>query len=608
MIGPRTILGHFAWIANLAAVLGRDQRRRALVLAGLSVAESVLEMLSIGSVIPLVAIAADPNSASARAVLGRIERLTGVVEPRQAFLVVTVLLLGVLTVRTLLKIGNTILTARFAARTRTETAKRLLAAYAREPYELQLRADPNRRLAMVTGDSASIATLSSESIILVGAAAQVGAMAILMLLIDWQVTLASMGIVGLLAGANYLFLFRRLRNLGLVGMEARHSASAIAARLLQGYREAAIYDRDGAAHRAFAVHANKMSGALERVGLLRQVPVIGSEWLLGTAVVLGLLAVTLRSEFSAALPLAVAFAAAALRLAPAAVRGVSGAAQLRFHLASLDAVHRDLSTSHATAEPERNDTAFTYRQSIAFDNVSFGYKGSTIPSLTGVSLDLPQGTMLGVCGPSGAGKSTFVNLLMGLLTSTAGDVRVDGRSIRGHERAWQRLIALVPQDPFFWNASLRDNVLFGREFADADTRIWKALERAHLADFVRTLPKGLDTSLGDRGSRVSGGQRQRLAVARALVGDPELIVLDEPTSALDHEVAAAIDEALAELKGSKTLVIVAHRASSVARCDRVLYLVDGRLAGQGTFEQLAATAPGFSDVLGIAPPNLSCAI
>jgi ATP-binding cassette subfamily C protein len=347
-----------------------------------------------------------------------------------------------------------------------------------------------------------------------------------------------------------------------------------------------------------------MSDALERAGLLRQVPVIGSEWLLGTAVVLGLLVVTLRSEFSTALPLAIAFAAAALRLAPAVVRGVSSAAQLRFHLSSLDAVHRDLSSPSAIEKPASDQPDFTFWREIVFENVSFDYVGSAVPSLSEVSLELRQGTMLGVCGPSGAGKSTLVNIMMGLLTPTIGDVRVDGRSIRNHELGWQRLIGLVPQDPFFWNASLRENVLFGREFADADERIWKALERAHLDQFVRSLPKGLSTNLGDRGSRLSGGQRQRLAVVRALVGDPELIVLDEPTSALDHEVAEAIDETFETLKGLKTLVIVAHRSSSVARCDQVIFLVGGRAMGQGTFDQLAAEGRGFSEVLGVAPKNL----
>jgi ABC-type multidrug transport system fused ATPase/permease subunit len=341
--------------------------------------------------------------------------------------------------------------------------------------------------------------------------------------------------------------------------------------------------------------------------------VIIAEWLLGVGVIAGICALTvIGGDLTSSLPVAVAFAAAALRLGPAAVAAVSNAAMLRFHIGSLYDVSRDLAAERtrsirAKASPQH---ATTFRDAITFDNVSFEYQAAAGAGAIDVNAKIRQGTMLAVCGPSGAGKSTFVNLLMGLLVPTSGEVRVDGVPIRGREGDWQHLIALVPQVPFFWNASIRENILFGRSILDADTRIWNALEATHLAEFARSLPKGLDTPLGDRGGLVSGGQRQRMAIARALIAQPELLVLDEPTSALDHEVAQAIDDALVDLKGKTTVVIVAHRAASVARCDQVVYLEGGRIAATGTFAELVETSHGLSKTLGLthlhrSPTSLS---
>ncbi|RPH59379.1 MAG: ATP-binding cassette domain-containing protein, partial [Acidobacteria bacterium] len=287
---------------------------------------------------------------------------------------------------------------------------------------------------------------------------------------------------------------------------------------------------------------------------------------------------------------------------PAAMSAVSSAALLRFQLGSLNEVHRDLCVRPAGIKVTARETGtpLTFRKSITFSQVSFSYLRATAPALLEINVTIPQGTLLAVCGPSGSGKSTFVNLLMGLLVPTRGELRADDVSIRGREGDWQRLIALVPQEPFFWNASIRDNLLFGRDVSDAEARIWSALETAHLADFARSLPEKLDARLGERGLRVSGGQRQRLAIARALIGEPELLVLDEPTSALDQEIAHAIDDALVDLKGRKTVVIVAHRAASVARCDQVVYFEAGRIAGSGSLESLADTNPGFGKTLGLA--------
>jgi ABC-type multidrug transport system fused ATPase/permease subunit len=205
---------------------------------------------------------------------------------------------------------------------------------------------------------------------------------------------------------------------------------------------------------------------------------------------------------------------------------------------------------------------------------------------------------LGVVGPSGAGKSTLVDIMCGLRDPTSGVVSVDGQTLAPVSSRWKRQIGLVPQDVFLADASISENVAFGLPLDDE--MIWTALERAQMASFVRTLPEGAKTEIGERGTRLSGGQRQRLGIARALYAGPSVLILDEATSALDVETEAAVVEAVAALAGDLTLVVVAHRLSTIQRCDRVAYLESGRVRFVGSFDETIAAIPEFARAVDLA--------
>jgi len=192
-----------------------------------------------------------------------------------------------------------------------------------------------------------------------------------------------------------------------------------------------------------------------------------------------------------------------------------------------------------------------------------------------------------VVGPSGAGKSTLIDVLLGLLPPTAGRITVDGRDIASALRSWQRHIGYVPQEPFILDDTVRRNVAFGLPDAEIDDRrVLAALRVAQVADVVASLPRGLDTVLGERGTRLSGGQRQRIAIARALYYEPEVLVFDEATSALDTPTERELIAALDALRGVKTLIVIAHRLTTVRRCDRLAVLRDGRVAAVGPYEDV----------------------
>ena len=233
-----------------------------------------------------------------------------------------------------------------------------------------------------------------------------------------------------------------------------------------------------------------------------------------------------------------------------------------------------------------------------FDHVGYVYAPASRPAVTDVNLTIEQGQSIGIVGPTGAGKSTLLDLLLGLIEPTSGRLLVDDSDVSRAPRAWQRQIGYVSQTPYLMDDSLRRNIAFGLPSDTIDEQhLRAAVSAAQLDDVVVTLPQGLDTPVGDRGVRLSGGQRQRVAIARALYRDPAVLVLDEATAALDLETEREVSRAIDALRGSRTVVVVAHRLSTVRRCDRIVVLKAGRVAAVGSYTELLATDSQFQQLI-----------
>jgi ATP-binding cassette subfamily C protein len=229
------------------------------------------------------------------------------------------------------------------------------------------------------------------------------------------------------------------------------------------------------------------------------------------------------------------------------------------------------------------------QQTLACEALSFGYEGGPPLALEQVSFTIARGESIGIVGPTGAGKSTLVDVLLGLLPPTTGRVLIDGEPLEGRERAWQRQIGYVSQNIYLLDDSLRRNIAFGiPDNAIDEARLASAVLQARLDEVVATLPSKLETVVGENGFRLSGGQRQRVAIARALYHDPAVLFFDEATAALDAQTEREVTEAIASVHGTRTVIAIAHRLSTVRHCDRLIYLRDGRVAGIGTFQELSA--------------------
>lgn len=234
---------------------------------------------------------------------------------------------------------------------------------------------------------------------------------------------------------------------------------------------------------------------------------------------------------------------------------------------------------------------------LVLDNVSYSYPDTGFDAIESISLDLPAGQATALVGPSGAGKSTMLALLLGFIRPTAGRILLDGRDMQELDlRSYRKLVGVVTQDIVFFSGSIRDNVAYGRE-AVTDAEVKDALQMAHAWDFVEKLPDGVETQLGESGIKLSGGQHQRLAIARALIRDPRILLLDEATSALDMEAEWLVQQALKRVMKNRTCIVIAHRLSTVKICNQIVVLKDGRIDSQGSHDALLESENFYSRIV-----------
>ena len=280
------------------------------------------------------------------------------------------------------------------------------------------------------------------------------------------------------------------------------------------------------------------------------------------------------------------FAFASFRLMPSVSRMVAASQTLQYGLPVIDTLLQEMQQFAPPAPRARGDLPPVERE-IVLDNVHFSYPGAPGAALQGVSIRIARGESVGIVGSSGSGKSTMVDVLLGLLTPDGGAVLVDGRNIQPHLRSWQDQIGYVPQSIYLTDDTLRRNVAFGVSDDQIDDHaVMRAITAAQLETFVAEHPDGLGTIVGERGVRLSGGQRQRIGIARALYHDPAVLVLDEATSALDTTTEEGVMRAVESLHGSKTLIIIAHRLTTIANCDRIYRIEAGRVSQQGAYDEV----------------------
>ncbi len=294
------------------------------------------------------------------------------------------------------------------------------------------------------------------------------------------------------------------------------------------------------------------------------------------------------------------FVAAGFRMMPSMVRLLAAVNNMRVGEKAVELVVRDLQALEPPPASGSEHPPVVLERGITVERVSFAFESSTSPVLDEVSIQLDVGRSLAIVGSSGAGKTTLVDIILGLHDPSSGRVLVDGLDIAGIKDSWQRAIGLVPQDVFLLDDSLRCNIAFGEHESEIDEqRLTESIQRAQLEDLVASMPEGDRTFVGERGVRISGGQRQRIGIARALYLRPQLLVLDEATSSLDSMTERQITDTIESLRGEQTMIVVAHRLSTVRRCDMLIFMEHGRITSTGTFDEVKRASPKFAQLVSL---------
>lgn len=410
------------------------------------------------------------------------------------------------------------------------------------------------------------------------------------------VTIVMFGAIGF---SLYRLLHVRAGELGLKSSKLTIESNEKVVEVFGSYRESIVRNRRDYYAREIGKQRFLLADTMAEIYFMPYI----SKYVIETSVVLGALLVgavqfVLQDSAHAVATLAI-FLAAGTRIAPSVLRVQQGSIQIRGGLGQAGPT-LDLIESLGNAELVENvdDTVDAIHEgfvaSIEVENISFAYPGKGHPAIRNVTFSIPVGASVAIVGPSGAGKTTLIDILLGVLNPDEGRVVVSGLPPLEAVGKWPGALSYVPQDVVIANGSVRENVALGYPSqAATDELVANALKIACLDGFVLELPKGVDTPVGERGAKMSGGQRQRLGIARAMFTKPHLLVLDEATSSLDGETEASISAAIHALRGSTTVLMIAHRLSTVRNADIVLYMADGIVHSIGTFEEVRAAVPDF---------------
>ena len=420
------------------------------------------------------------------------------------------------------------------------------------------------------------------------------------LLVVDSVTAISTFLVFLLVGyLLYKFMHVRAGNLGIENSTLNIKSNEKIVEVFASYRESVVRNRRDYYAREIGHLRYSLANTSAELGFLPYV----SKYVIETTVVVGAVLIGaaqfIFQDAAHAIATLAIFLSAGTRIAPAVLRLQQGTITIKSGLGvaspTLDLIEALGNASMTENINDRVDVIHEgFISKIDIKDISLTYPNKIVPAIANVSLTIPAGTSVAFVGPSGAGKTTIIDVLLGVLNPDSGSVLVSGLPPLLAVAKWPGSVSYVPQDVVIAAGTIRENIALGYPMEEAtDELVIGALKVAHLDEFVASLPDGIDTQVGERGARISGGQRQRLGIARAMFTRPHLLVLDEATSSLDGETEASISDAIHALRGSTTVVIIAHRLSTVRNADKVVYLSNGKVLATGTFEEVRKAVPDF---------------
>jgi len=585
----------------------RDSKQQLGVLAIGAVVASLLEAFGIGLIGPFIWVVSHPETITQVSLLNWAYELTGKPAAAHFTLFLGVLLAFIFCVRSFLYFHIRSSIYRFSYEQQGGLVAWLLSAYLSVPYSFHLSRDSaglTKNILIETQNFCFKCILP----MLEAFANLVTIFALLLLLAKASLVLLVM--IGAVVLPTLLLFYLYKDKAKIWSREASESYHGIFRAInhgLGGVKETYVIGCKDYFVQYAEASADRNIEAMTKFSNFQTLPKLLLETLLFVFVVLlmGVYQVFFGQDFQKLISILAIFAVAAMRLLPSINQLISSLGLMQMASHSLDMLYHDLKTIENWQIPlncekirvgqkvlgRSRDTAMKFDHEIELKDIIYRYSGAERPSLKKVSLTIAKGESIALIGKSGAGKTTLVDVLLGLLQIESGDICVDGVSIYQNLRSWQNLVGYIPQSIFLIDDTIARNIAFGvpDELIDYQ-KLEKVIEAAQLTELIQELPEGVETSAGERGVRLSGGQRQRVGIARALYHDREILVLDEATAALDNETKQLITESIQSLSGSKTLIIIAHRLTTVKQCDRIYRLEEGKVIESGSYQKIVEKA------------------
>ncbi len=575
-------------LQKVSYLFDRKQKRQIAGLALLILIGGLLETVGVSMLLPVVQAIMDPEQLMENELVGKVTKALHIETSRQLIILMLGALIALYVVKNAYLLFQTYVQNTFVTRNRNRMISRVMREFLNRPYEEYLGADIPTVFRLTDSDIPNAFQLILVMIQMVTEIVVAGFLCIVLVVVS---PVMSLFIFCIFLGMTLMITKVLKPRLNAIGHKNQQIQSRIAKWRIQsiyGLKDVKVLHRE-----EFFVRNYYESGAIgadvaRNYAVFNNLPRLLIETIFMASMLLFIMLYMLRGgNITVLIPQLSAFAVAGIRVMPGTNRINTYLSEIAYSQPCLDYLYENLTanmkmdvngsvTGLARGGGAQTQEVRTHLQDkIVLDHITYAYPNTEKNIFTDAHMEVKKGQSVGIMGPSGAGKSTVVDILLGLLRVQAGTITCDGANIFDNYADWLSKIGYIPQSIYLIDESIRDNIAFGID-ADKidDRRIWEVLEEAQLKEFVEELPEGLDTTIGDRGVRISGGQRQRLGIARALYHNPEILVFDEATSALDNDTEKAVMDAINNFHGRKTMVIIAHRLNTIAKCD-VIYKVDG---------------------------------
>lgn len=588
---------------GIATLFSKSTKVKLLFVSGGYALLAVLDMVGVASMVPLLSVLSGGDYTTG--IVGRLWRALGSPSPGVFTLYIAAIAVSAFVLKGIFGIVFRWWSLGFLTKQQNDTAIGLMRSFLLAPYSMHRKRSTAEFMEAIKVTIPAAFNSINSALSFVAECATILAVSATLVLVDPVLSLIALFFFGLFGIILQFVIRNRASQLGGKIIESSQQATKAIMHGFGGIKEVKLRNNPDPFVGEFAAAQKQLSSAQRQNILLSELPKYFFEILFVTGI--AVLAVFMFSgkTSSQALGSLAMFGAAGFRLLPSATRLLASWNGAKFGRKAIVKLIAELTALQVAGYQPLQTGLINYEGDLEFRHVNFAYEPER-PVLNNINLTVPFGTSLAVVGASGAGKTTLVDLLLGLQSPDSGAITCGGLNINESLADWQEKVGFVPQDVFLMDASLEENIVFDEHPDNVDVvRLNDAISRAQLADLVAASPEGLNVRVGDRGVRLSGGQRQRVGIARALYRNPSVLLLDEATSALDNETERKITETIDALKDEVTVVVVAHRLSTVKGCDQFVMLNQGVVESVGTFNDVLEESETFAKMVELATLDIS---